>query len=314
MRFITKPAVALGALALTGGLLSACGSSSKSSSPTTSAPAAPATTTAPTATTPAPAASSSLSASSFTSDFSAMAQLKSIASSGSGKVAAILPDTVSSTRYVEFDAPDLTKALSTAGLSSSDIIVQNAHASDATQLTDAQEDITNGATVLLVDPLDSGVGKAIESYAKAHGVAVVDYDRLTLGGNREYYVSFDNVDVGKVMGQGLVSCVSAWHVAKPEVAVMHGAVTDNNATLFAQGYYDVLNPFFGSGSWTEVIDTADTWDPPTAETEFQEAYTAHPNINAALIPNDETGAPIITYLRRSTLPPRHSRRQGRTPR
>jgi D-xylose transport system substrate-binding protein len=304
MRFITKPAVALGALALTGGLLSACGSSSKSSSPTTSAPAAPATTTAPTATTPAPAASSSLSASSFTSDFSAMAQLKSIASSGSGKVAAILPDTVSSTRYVEFDAPDLTKALSTAGLSSSDIIVQNAHASDATQLTDAQEDITNGATVLLVDPLDSGVGKAIESYAKAHGVAVVDYDRLTLGGNREYYVSFDNVDVGKVMGQGLVSCVSAWHVAKPEVAVMHGAVTDNNATLFAQGYYDVLNPLFGSGSWTKVIATAGTWDPPTAETEFQEAYTAHPNINAALIPNDETGAPIITYLKTLHIAPK----------
>ena len=74
-------------------------------------------------------------------------------------MAAILPDTVSSTRYVEFDQPDITKALQTAGLSSSQYVVQNALGSDATQLTDAQTDISNGATVLLVDPLDSGVGR-----------------------------------------------------------------------------------------------------------------------------------------------------------
>ena len=112
---------------------------------------------------------SNVSTTSFTNNFAIMKQLKSLAKSGKGKVAAILPDTVSSTRYVEFDQPDITKALQTAGLSSSQFVVQNALGSDATQLTDAQTDITNGATVLLVDPLDSGVGASIESYAKAHG-------------------------------------------------------------------------------------------------------------------------------------------------
>ncbi len=87
----------------------------------------------------------------------------------------------------------------------------------------------------------------IESYAKSRGVKVIDYDRLTLGGSRTYYVSFNNVKVGQVMGQGLVSCVAAWHVSKPQVVVMHGAVTDNNATLFAQGYDSVLNPKFKIG-------------------------------------------------------------------
>ena len=53
-----------------------------------------------------------------------------------------------------------------------------------------------------------------------------------------------------------------------------------------------------------MIATAGTWDPPTAETEFQEAYTAHPNINAALIPNDETGAPILTYLKTLHIAPK----------
>jgi D-xylose transport system substrate-binding protein len=241
---------------------------------------------------------------SFTNNFSVMKLLKPIAKSGKGKVAAILPDTVSSTRYVEFDAPDITKALETAGLSSSQFVVQNALGSDATQLTDAQTDITNGATVLLVDPLDSGVGASIESYAKSHGVDVIDYDRLTLGGSREYYVSFNNVSVGKLIGQNLVSCVAAWHVKSPQVVVMHGAATDNNATLFAQGYDAVLKPYFKSGKWKDVVNTADTWDPPTAETEFQEAYTAHPNINAALIPNDESGAPIISYLQAQHVAPK----------
>ncbi len=247
---------------------------------------------------------SNVSTSSFNNSFSFMKQFKSLAAAGKGKVAAILPDTVSSTRYVEFDAPDITKALTTAGVSSSNFVVQNALGSDATQLTDAQTDISNGATVLLVDPLDSGVGTQIESYAKSRGVKVIDYDRLTLGGSRAYYVSFNNVTVGKVMGEGLVSCVSAWHVSKPQVVVMHGAVTDNNATLFAQGYDSVINPYFKNGKWTAVAHTAGTWDPPTAETEFQAVYTAHPNVNAALIPNDETGAPIITYLQTQHVKPK----------
>ncbi len=239
---------------------------------------------------------SNISTTSFNNSFTVMKQFKSLTAAGHGKVAALLPDTVSSTRYVEFDAPDITKALTTAGMSSSQFVVQNALGSDATQLTDAQTDISNGATVLLVDPLDPGVGAQIESYAKARGVKTIDYDRLTLGGSRTYYVSFNNVTVGKLMGQGLVSCVAAWHVKKPQVVVMHGAVTDNNATLFADGYDAVLNPLFTSGKWTAVAHTAGTWDPPTQATEFEAVYTAHPSLNAALIPNDETGAPIITYL------------------
>ena len=103
-----------------------------------------------------------------------------------------------------------------------------------------------------MDPLDSGVGAQIEKYAKAHGVAVVDYDRLTLGGSRKYYVSFNNVQVGTLLGQGLASCVTSWHVSKPNVLVMYGDPTDNNATLFGDGYNAVMKPFFSSGKWSQV--------------------------------------------------------------
>ena len=140
-------------------------------------------------------------------------------------------------------------------------VVQNALGSDATQYADAQADITKGATVLAVDPLDSGVGAKIESYAKSHGVPVIDYDRLTLGGTRKYYVSFNNVYVGTLLGKGLVSCIAAWHVMKPEVMVMHGAPTDNNATLFADGYDAVLAPYFANKTYTDVVNPAGTWTP-----------------------------------------------------
>ncbi len=245
-----------------------------------------------------------ISTSDFNNSFSAMTKLKPLAAKGKGNVAVILPDTVSSARYTEFDAPYLTKALEMAGLSSSQFTVQNAQGSDATELSDAQTAITKGASVLIMDPLDSGVGAAIEKYAKAHGVTVIDYDRLTLGGSRKYYVSFNNVKVGTLLGQGLTSCVSAWHVTKPNVLVMYGAPTDNNATLFADGYMAVLNPLFKNGTYKQVGKAAGTWDPPTALSEFQQQFTAHPNINALLSPNDENAAPIISYLQRKGIKPK----------
>ena len=177
-----------------------------------------------------------VSAASFTNDFSVMRKLAGLTRIGTGKIGVLLPDTTTSPRYTEFDAPYLARALQAAGLSRSQFIITNAQGSDATEQAQAQSDMTQGATVLLLDPIDSGVGASIESAAASLGVKVIDYDRMTLGGTRAYYVSFDNVAVGGLMARGLISCIRAWHVRKPDILVMRGAPTDNNATLFAQGY------------------------------------------------------------------------------
>ena len=277
-------------------LAAACSSSSSSS--TSSSPSASATSSS------AAPVSVSISLAQFDRTLAAMALLKPLTAAGHGNVAVILPDTVTSARYVQFDAPYLTQALTAAGLSSSQFTVQNAQGSDATELSDAQTAITKGATVLIFDPIDAGVGAQVETYAMAHGVKVIDYDRLTLGGSRAYYVSFNNVLVGTTMGQGFVSCATAWHVAKPNVLVMKGDPTDNNATLFAQGYLGVLNPFFSSGKYVNVGEPAGTWTPTVAESEFQQAFTAHKNINSVVTPNDENAAPIITYLQRVGVKPK----------
>ncbi len=288
MRSVTRAVAATAVASSAALIIAACGSSAPSSSSSSKL---------------SPSQIPQLSYSSFNLSFSAMSQLKILASHGSGNVAAILPDTVSSTRYVEFDAPYLKKAMTDAGLSSSQIVIQNAQGQDATELADAEGDITKGAKVLIMDPLDPGVGAKIESYAKSHGVPVIDYDRITLGGSRKYYVSFNNVYVGTLLGNGLVSCIKAWKVSKPQVIVMRGDPTDNNATLFADGYDAVLAPYFKSGAYKDVANPAGTWTPATALTEFEAAYTAHPNINAGLMPNDENGAPIIHYLQGKGVKP-----------
>ncbi|MGH9021206.1 MAG: sugar ABC transporter substrate-binding protein [Acidimicrobiales bacterium] len=253
-----------------------------------------------------------VSDSTFNTSFSTMKYLKSVVKKGHGSIAAILPDTKSSARYTEFDAPYLIKAFKAAGLTKKQYIVQNAQGSDATQFAMAQADIAKGAKVLLVDPLDSVTGASIEAYAKGRGVKVIDYDRLTLGGQRTYYVSFDNVKVGGLIGSGEVSCLTDWNVPSPQVLyISYGSPTDNNATLFAQGYNKVLSAAgFNtsattlSGSKQSVLESAGTWDGPTALTDFQGAYTAHPSINAVLTPNDNNASGIIAYLQSKGLKPK----------
>jgi D-xylose transport system substrate-binding protein len=243
-----------------------------------------------------------LSSTSFTSDFSAMSALKDLASRGKGKIGILLPETTTSARYTAFDAPYLTQALQAVGLSlGKDFTMTNAQGSAATQKPQADAAIASGASVLILDPIDSGVGAAIEADAKARGVRVIDYDRLTLGGTRDYYVSFDNVKVGELIGKGFVDCVTAWKVTKPNVLVMRGAATDNNATLFAQGYNGVLKPHFASGEYVKVGEPAGTWDPPSAATTFQQQYTAHRNLNAVVMPNDANANAIISVLKTLNL-------------
>lgn len=245
-----------------------------------------------------------LPATAFTNDFSEMAKLKALASKGKGKIGVLLPETTTSARYTSFDGPYLKEAFAKAGVPANDVIITNAQGSESTELTQAQSDITQGATVLVMDPISSGVGASIESYAKSHGVPVIDYDRLTLGGDRNYYVSFNNVEVGKLIGQGMVECLSAWNVKNPQILVMRGAPTDNNATLFAQGYMDVLKPDFDSKKYTLAGEPAGTWDPATARTTFEGQYTAHRDINAVVMPNDDTANAVISYLKTIKVPPR----------
>jgi D-xylose transport system substrate-binding protein len=244
-----------------------------------------------------------LDAGAFTVDFAQMAKLKDLAAQGKGMIGVLLPDTTTSTRYVQYDAPYLKQAFEAAGLSADQFKIDNAQGSASTMQQLAEADITAGASVLLVDPLDPGSGAAIESNAESKGVKVIDYDRLVTGGPEDrYYVSFNNVDVGKLIGQGEVDCISAWNVKDPNLLIMDGDPKDNNAKLFAEGYNGVLKPHFDDGSYTKVGEPAGTWDGPTAATNFEQQFTAHPNINAVVTPNDNVANAVISVLLKNKIP------------
>jgi D-xylose transport system substrate-binding protein len=287
-------------VALTGALLSlglvvavsGCSSSTTSSSTATTSAAAK-----------SPAAVPQINATQFTSDFSAMKQLTALASQGKGVVGVLLPDTTTSTRYVQYDAPYLKQAFEAAGLPAANFKIDNAGGSASTMQTQAEADINAGASVLLVDPLDSGSGAAIESKAKAAGVKVIDYDRLVKGGPADrYYVSFNNTKVGSLIGAGEVACIAAWNVAKPNILIMNGDPMDNNATLFANGYHSVVDPKFAAGAYVKVGEPAGTWTPSVAATTFEQQYTAHPNINAVITPNDDNANAVISVLKKNNIP------------
>ena len=215
-----------------------------------------------------------------------------------GKVAVLLPDSKSSVRWETVDRPFLKAAFDKAGVESE---IQNAEGDKSSQQQQAEQAITNGAKVLLLVNLDSGSGAAIAANAKSQGVKVIDYDRLTLKGDSDYYVSFDNEEVGKLQGQGLVSCLEG--ATKPAVAVLNGSPTDNNATLFKSGYDGVINAKFKSGEWTEVADqSVPDWDNQKALTIFEQMLQKASNkVDGVLAANDGLGNAAISALKQRKL-------------
>ena len=206
-----------------------------------------------------------------------------------GKIGVILPDTESSVRWESADRPALEAAFEEAGV---EYDIQNAEgdAERMTQIADTM--IGNGVTVLAIVNLDSESGAAIQEKAASQGVATIDYDRLTLGGSAEYYVSFDNTVVGELQGQGLADCLGD---KKANIIYLNGSPTDNNATLFAEGAHSVLDKI---DNYTVVGEQAvPDWDNEEAATIFQQLYTAADgNVDGVLAANDGLGGAAISIL------------------
>jgi D-xylose transport system substrate-binding protein len=218
-----------------------------------------------------------------------------------GKVAVLLPDSKSSVRWETVDRPFLAQAFKAAGVEAT---IQNAEGDKSTQQQQAEQAITNGAKVILLVNLDSGSGAAIAANAKSRGVKVIDYDRLTLKGDSDYYVSFDNEKVGQLQGQGLVDCLAAGGGGgTPNIAELNGSPTDNNATLFKKGYDSVLQPKFDDGSFKKVADqSVPDWDNQKALTIFEQMLQKTNNqIDGVLAANDGLGNAAISALKARKL-------------
>jgi D-xylose transport system substrate-binding protein len=219
---------------------------------------------------------------------------------GTGKVGVILPDTKTSQRWGSDDPKLLKAAFDEADVP---VEIQNAEGDKARFQQIASDMIAGGVKVLMIVNLDSGTGKAVLDKAKAAGVKTIDYDRLTLNGGADYYVSFDNEAVGTLQGKGLVRCLTEKKYAKPVVADLNGSPTDNNATLFKAGYDEILQPMYDNSVFVKGPDqSVADWDNDEAKVVFREMWTqTNHKINGVLAANDGLANAAIEVLKDSKM-------------
>ena len=216
------------------------------------------------------------------------------------QVGVILPDAASSARWETADRPFLTAAFKKAGVT---VDIQNANGDKAKFATIADQMLAKGVKVLIMAGLDSPSTAAIQAKAAKAGVKTIDYDRLTLKGSASYYVSFDNVAVGVLQGQGIQACLNAAGKKKASIVYLNGSPTDNNATLFKQGYDSVLRPSITSKAYTLVDDqSVPDWDNAKGGVIFEQMLTkAGGKLDAVVSANEGLGLAAVAVLKKSKL-------------
>lgn len=175
---------------------------------------------------------------------------------GSGKggtIALLLPET-KTTRYESFDKP-LFEAKVKELCSDCKINYLNAD-QDASKQQQAESALTDGASALVLDPVDGKAATSIVKSAQSSKVPVVAYDRFIEGA--DYYISFNNERVGEMQGEALVKATGD----KGDILMLNGSPTDPNAAQFKKGAHSVLDK-----SKLKIVAEYDNpdWSPDNAQ-------------------------------------------------
>jgi D-xylose transport system substrate-binding protein len=210
------------------------------------------------------------------------------------QVCVLLPDTKSSVRWVQFDAPDFAKAFKAAGVTAS---ITNALNDPQKQKAQAQACLAAGAKVVIETSLDNGSASSIEKLFTSAGKKAIDYDRQVIGGTASVYVTFDGNAVGRAQANGIIAALKAkgMYTKKPVVAELWGGPTDQNAFWFKSGNDDILNPLFKSGVLTKGPQQfVPDWLATNAGPIFAQMLVKTNNkIDAAIAANDNIAGAVI---------------------
>ena len=182
--------------------------------------------------------------------------------------------------------------------------MQNAGGSTSKQASIAQSMVGEGVKVLILDSIDIPSGVGVEKQATQAGVKTIDYDRVNLGGTADYYVSYDNQDVGRLQAQTMVDCLDAQGVDKPKIIMMDGGTdVDNNAVLFAKGAHEVLDPLVDQGKLEIVSESVvKGWTISNAAPTFTQALqSAGGQVDGVVAANDDIANAVIGSLKSSGL-------------
>jgi D-xylose transport system substrate-binding protein len=217
------------------------------------------------------------------------------------QIALLLPESKTA-RYESQDRP-LFEAKVEELCPDCEIIYSNADQDAAKQQQQAEAAITNGADVLVLDPVDSASAAAMVTRAKQSDIPVISYDRLITDADVDYYISFDNEQVGKLQAQSLVDKLKEDGKGSGTIFMINGAPTDNNAKLFKEGAHSVLD---GSGlKIGKEYDTPD-WSPDKAQDEAEQAITAlgKDGFVGVYAANDGTAGGAIAAMKGAGIDPK----------
>jgi D-xylose transport system substrate-binding protein len=218
-------------------------------------------------------------------------------------VCVLLPDTKSSVRWVQFDAPAMKAAFKKAGVSAS---INNALNDPLKQKAQAQACLAAGAKVVIETALDNGSAASIEKLFTSKGGKAIDYDRQVSGGTASVYVTFDGEKVGQAQANGVIAAMKANGTYKGgTVAELWGGQTDQNAFWFKSGNDDVFNPLFKSGAIKKGPQQfVPDWDANNAATIFNQMLVkTNNNIQGVLAANDNIAGAVIADLKAKHLKP-----------
>jgi D-xylose transport system substrate-binding protein len=220
-------------------------------------------------------------------------------SSSNAKIALLLPES-KTTRYESADRPIFTARLKQI-CPNCQLIYSNADQDASKQQSQAEAAITNGAKVLVLDPVDAASAAAIVTKASQSHIPVLAYDRLIPNAKIAGYISFDNTEVGKLQASSLLKALGTPN--GKSIVMINGAPTDNNAKLFKQGALSVLDK-----SGVKIAKSYDTpdWSPDQAQTEMQQAITAigATKINGVYAANDGTAGGAIAAMKGGGVNPK----------
>jgi D-xylose transport system substrate-binding protein len=225
-------------------------------------------------------------------------------SAQTGSVCVLLPDTKSSVRWQQFDAPAFKSAFKKAGVPAT---VVNALNDPQKQLSQAEQCISAGAKVGIITSLDTGTSIAIQKKFTAAGGKTIDYDRLIVGGTGSVYVTFDGNLVGRQQALGVIAGMKAKGTYKPSgvLAQLWGGPTDANAFWFKSGNDDILNPLFKAKKVTKgPAKFVPEWDAKNAQTIFEQMLVqTNNNIQGAVAANDNIAGAVVATLKAKGLKP-----------
>lgn len=213
-------------------------------------------------------------------------------------VGVILPDRTSSTRWEQQDRPLLAQAFNYADI---EPFIENADGDEAKFAQIADEMIRRKVKVLVMTPLSATGGLAVQKKAKAANIPIIDYDRVTLGGQAEYHVGFDSVNVGQLQADGLLACLGDRPGA--QIIEIEGAPTDHNATLFTQGQKSRLAAKYDSGALKLVkSQPIEGWRADLGGQAFEQILNENGGkVDGVVAANDGLAGAVIEVLRKKGL-------------